>query len=226
MGLDDIRLRIEMKIPDVFEQHCARHDAALVAHQIFQELEFARCRSIGAPARRTVRLIKSISRSAAVRTVPSLASGGRRASATRRAMKLGKCEGFDEIIVAACLQPLDAIVDPRQVSEKQNRRRHAGPAHHSDNGQAVQFRQHPVETIASCRSSAAISRPSEPLAAMSAAWPRASRRSRRNAAFSRSSSTINIFHRHSVGSVLRRFIQNMRAKTSSPSMACSAAMLA
>jgi hypothetical protein len=52
MRLDDIRLRIEMNIPDVFEQHCARRDAAFVAHQISQQLAFARLqidRRAGAP---------------------------------------------------------------------------------------------------------------------------------------------------------------------------------
>src|SRR5690242_3686996 len=30
-------LRIKMKIPDALEQHCAGDDAALVAHQIFEQ---------------------------------------------------------------------------------------------------------------------------------------------------------------------------------------------
>src|SRR6202011_1643978 len=38
MRLDDVRLGIEMKIPDMFQKHGARHDASLVAHEIFQKL--------------------------------------------------------------------------------------------------------------------------------------------------------------------------------------------
>src|SRR5262245_21746247 len=40
IDVDDIGRRIEMKIPDVLQQHRPRDDAALIAHQIFQELKF------------------------------------------------------------------------------------------------------------------------------------------------------------------------------------------
>src|ERR1700737_4287745 len=40
IDVDDIRRRIEMKIPDVLQQHGPGYDAALVAHQILQKLEF------------------------------------------------------------------------------------------------------------------------------------------------------------------------------------------
>jgi hypothetical protein len=38
--VNDICRWIEMKIPDVLQQHPPRHDAVFVAHQIFQKLEF------------------------------------------------------------------------------------------------------------------------------------------------------------------------------------------
>src|SRR6516225_6200842 len=40
IDLNDIRRWIEVKIPDVLQQHPPRHDAVFVAHQIFQKLEF------------------------------------------------------------------------------------------------------------------------------------------------------------------------------------------
>src|SRR5262252_7148577 len=40
IDVNDIRRWIEMKIPDVLQQHPPRHDAVFVAHQIFQKLEF------------------------------------------------------------------------------------------------------------------------------------------------------------------------------------------
>src|SRR6202795_4801852 len=41
IDVDDIGRGIEMKIPDVLQQHRPRDDAALVANQIFEQLEFA-----------------------------------------------------------------------------------------------------------------------------------------------------------------------------------------
>src|SRR5689334_20481428 len=40
IDVDNIRRGIEMQIPDVLQQHRAGHDAAFVAHQILQQLEF------------------------------------------------------------------------------------------------------------------------------------------------------------------------------------------
>src|SRR6516165_1526738 len=42
IDVDDVCRRIEMQVPDVLQQHRARNDAALVACEIFQKLEFAR----------------------------------------------------------------------------------------------------------------------------------------------------------------------------------------
>src|ERR1700736_939501 len=40
IDVDDIRRGIEMKVPDVLQQHGTGYDAACVANQIFQKLEF------------------------------------------------------------------------------------------------------------------------------------------------------------------------------------------
>src|SRR5882762_8655747 len=42
INVDDICRGVEMKIPDVLQQHGAGYDAAGVANQILQELEFPR----------------------------------------------------------------------------------------------------------------------------------------------------------------------------------------
>src|SRR4051794_34240652 len=42
IDVDDVGRGIEMQIPDVLQQHGPRHDAAFVAHQIFQQLKFPR----------------------------------------------------------------------------------------------------------------------------------------------------------------------------------------
>jgi len=53
IDIDDICRGIEMKIPDVLQQHCPRYDAAFIAHHIFQKLEFPRKKKnvLTAPAR-------------------------------------------------------------------------------------------------------------------------------------------------------------------------------
>src|SRR4029079_17431074 len=40
VGLDDAGARVEVKIPDVFEQHRAGDELAGVAHQVLEQLEF------------------------------------------------------------------------------------------------------------------------------------------------------------------------------------------
>src|SRR3954470_13510652 len=40
MGFYDIGARIEMQVPDIFQQHGAGHHPAHIAHQIFQQAEF------------------------------------------------------------------------------------------------------------------------------------------------------------------------------------------
>lgn len=42
MHVDHVGLRIEMIVPDVLEQHGARHHLAGVLHQVFEQAEFAR----------------------------------------------------------------------------------------------------------------------------------------------------------------------------------------
>src|SRR6478752_5779921 len=41
IDVDDICRGIEMKIPDVLQQHCPGYDAAFIAHQILEKLELA-----------------------------------------------------------------------------------------------------------------------------------------------------------------------------------------
>src|SRR5271157_1509165 len=42
IDIDDVGRRIEMQIPDVLQEHRARHHAALVAHQVLEQLELLR----------------------------------------------------------------------------------------------------------------------------------------------------------------------------------------
>ena len=42
MAFDDVGLRVEMETPDLFEEHRPRHDLPRIAHQLFEQGEFAR----------------------------------------------------------------------------------------------------------------------------------------------------------------------------------------
>src|SRR6516225_6778719 len=42
VNINDVGIWIEVYIPDLLQEHCARHDVTLVANQILQDLEFAR----------------------------------------------------------------------------------------------------------------------------------------------------------------------------------------
>jgi len=42
MALDNVRMRIEAKLPHILEQHCARHDLPVVTGKIFEKTKFAR----------------------------------------------------------------------------------------------------------------------------------------------------------------------------------------
>src|SRR5919202_2658153 len=54
--VNDVGLRIEVIVPDIFEQNRARDDMARMAHQIFEEAEFAQMQRDGlARARDAVR---------------------------------------------------------------------------------------------------------------------------------------------------------------------------
>jgi hypothetical protein len=41
VGFDDVRMGVEMNIPDVLEEHCARHHLPCMPHQVFKQSEFA-----------------------------------------------------------------------------------------------------------------------------------------------------------------------------------------
>src|ERR1700737_35412 len=62
IDVDDICRGIEVKIPDVLQQHCPGYDAALVAHQILQQLDFPGKQKMSLPRRLAGRHIRSIAR--------------------------------------------------------------------------------------------------------------------------------------------------------------------
>src|SRR5271156_6077561 len=107
--VDDVGLRIEVIVPDVFEQHRARDDLAGVLHQILEQPEFARLqRDLFAGPRDLVR--QTVEREFADAVDRVLRRALR--AATRQRLdageQLGEGVGFGEIVVAARAQALDA----------------------------------------------------------------------------------------------------------------------
>jgi len=50
VGLDDVRARVKMNVPDMFEQHRARDYLASMTHQVFKQTEFPRLQLDQLPA--------------------------------------------------------------------------------------------------------------------------------------------------------------------------------
>ncbi len=101
--------------PHPLEQHGARDDAALVAHQDFEQAELARLEIDLGAAADYLRLDRSRARSPTLGRVSSPLRCGRRASALSRARKLGEGKGFREI----------SHRRPRRGHQRDRRRRRA-----------------------------------------------------------------------------------------------------
>src|SRR5579875_3596591 len=145
IGLDAVGARIEMEIPDMLEQHRARHHLPGMPHQIFEQPEFARLQvdDVPGPAHRAREQVEF--------EIGNLQAG--RDRMRRRAAQqgpdprdqLGKGKGLDQIIVAAGIETRYPIVDPSERRQKQDRSPVAGGAQRLDNGKAVETRQHPID---------------------------------------------------------------------------------
>ena len=136
---------IEMELPHLFEQHLARHDAALAAQQEFEQPEFARLQ---------VDVLAAAPNGAGDEIHFEIArlQHGRRRSERRAARErveprhqLLEGERLDEIVVAAGLESVDPVVDAGEVGEEEHRRRHALRPHQRDDAEPVELRQHAVE---------------------------------------------------------------------------------
>src|SRR5258708_6462448 len=109
--IDDIGLRIEVVLPDVREDHRFRDDLAGIPHQIFQQREFPRAQvECGASARHLAR--QEIQRQVVHGETRRLRRAARPAHERLHAREqLGEGKWLREIVVAACLQAADPVVD-------------------------------------------------------------------------------------------------------------------
>ena len=163
MHVDDVGLRVEMIVPDMFQQHRAGHHMAGVAHQVFEQLELAR--------QQLDRLVAALDRAGQQVELeigdPQPRRRRRRRAAPQQRLEprqqLAEGEGLDEIVVAAGAQALDPVVDAAERGEDQGRRADLGGAQRAQHRQPVHPRQHAVEDD---RVVAARARQEQPLAAV------------------------------------------------------------
>ena len=147
MHVDNIRSRVEVIVPDLLEHHRARHHLPGVPREIFEQVEFARSQRDRAAlpddgAREQVDL------EIADRQLGRLPFGAATIDATEDRIdpsgELGEREGFDEIVVGAGVEPVDAVIDRAQRGEDERRRRNARGANRTEHRQPVEARQHAV----------------------------------------------------------------------------------
>src|ERR1700730_14280964 len=154
IDVDDICRGIEMKIPDVLQQHGAGYDAAFIANQILQELEFPwkqkdlLAAPAGGPRHQVDREITA--------RQDGLLDDGIAASAKRLDARhqFNEGKGFYQIVVAPGAQAAHPIVDLSERADDQNRRGDAVVAQLTHHRNAVDVREHAVDRdhgIVACR---------------------------------------------------------------------------
>src|SRR6478672_3854065 len=124
VDVDDVGAGVEVIVPDLLKKHGARDDAAFVAREIFEQEIFAGLEVellAGAlhGARKRIDLQVPDGKAMVGGVHPRFAPTQKRVHAREQ---LGEGEGFDEIIVGAALEALDAVADRRQRGKNEYRR--------------------------------------------------------------------------------------------------------
>src|ERR1700686_3482442 len=122
IDVDDIGRGIEMKIPDVLQQHCPGHDAALVAHQILQKLEFPRQQKnvLAAPAGGPRHQVDREVADAQNRLFGKDVAAPAKRLDTRQ--QFDERKRLDQIVIAAGAQATHLVVDFSERTDDQDRR--------------------------------------------------------------------------------------------------------
>src|SRR4051812_3240770 len=145
IDIDDVGRRTEMKVPDPLQQHGPGDDAALVADQVFQKLEFAgkqRDRPAAPAGGPRDQVDGEIADAQNGLLGDGVAAPGQRLEAGQ---EFDEGKRLDQVIIAAGAQATNPVVDFAERADDQERRGDAAvaqPAHHRD---AVDVRQHAVE---------------------------------------------------------------------------------
>ena len=135
--VDDIGLRVEMVIPHVFQQHGARDHLVGVAHQVGEQLEFARLQHHRfAGPRHLVRqqVHAEVGHGERGFRVRVLRAAQQRVEARQQ---FAERERLHQVIVAAAFQATDALVHVAQRADDEDGDPVARLAQRFDDGQAI-----------------------------------------------------------------------------------------
>ena len=140
VDVNDVGLRVKVVFPHFFEEHGAGDDLAGVAHQVFEQAEFARLQVDFAAAARDFAL-EAIELQVGdfqhhLILDFAAATPGQRLHAGEQ---FGEGVGFDEVVVAAGGEAFDAVIHFAERGEDEDGRAHAVLAQFFDDGEAVQF---------------------------------------------------------------------------------------
>ena len=145
MHVDDVGLRVEMIVPDIFEQHGAGHHLPGMAHQIFEQAEFARLqRDVASGAAHRMRQPVEFQIAGAVDRL-GLARTGAAAQHLDAGEQFREGVGLGQVVVAAGAQAGDAVVDLAERRQDQHRRGIAARAQRGNQRKPVAARQHAVD---------------------------------------------------------------------------------
>src|SRR5579863_429151 len=126
ININDVCRRIEMQIPDLLQQHSARHDMALISDQIFKDLEFSR-QQLDASAATVCRPCHEVqfqvSDAQQCFLDDGCATAGERLDARQQ---LGEGERLDKVVVAAGAQTTNALIDLSERADDESRRENPG----------------------------------------------------------------------------------------------------
>jgi len=142
--VDHVGLRVEVQVPDAFEQHGARHDLARMPHQVLEQAELA-SREVHGPAAAGHLAPDEVHLQ--VRHLEAGRGLGRCGTPRQHldaCEQLGEGERLREVVVTAGAQALDAIVHFRERAQDQDRRGDALRAQGLHHREAVHVGQHAV----------------------------------------------------------------------------------
>src|ERR1051326_8311690 len=145
VDVDDVGRRIEVQIPDVLQQHGARHDLAFTAHQVLEKLELSRQQfDIAVPppggARHQIELEVADPKH---RLLHQGGAASRQRLDARHQLREGKW--LDEIIVAAGAQAADPVIDLAERADDQDRRGDSFVAQILHDGEPVDVGKHAID---------------------------------------------------------------------------------
>src|SRR5258705_1779322 len=144
IDVDDVRGGIEMKVPDVLQQHCPGYDAAFVANQILEKLELpgkkknVLATAAGGPRHQVEREIAD--------TQDRLLDNGVTASAKRldARQEFEERKRLDQIVIAPGAQATHPIVDFSECTDDQDGCGDAVVAQLTHDGDDVDVGKHAV----------------------------------------------------------------------------------